>query len=141
MKLTGIGRNECRIISERALEALKVLEQELGVKVEREGAGKFDKDSYFEFKVRFTLEGADPGRKEFEAYASMFGLEAGDYGRPFVSRGRTFRISGVQPRGQKYPVLATGDDGKTYKFAAAGVIRAIGRIPSMPRLRETGRPF
>jgi len=62
----------------------------------------------------------------FKRHAHCYGLDAGQLGQSFKQRGRTFTICGLSARAKKYPILATGDDGKTYKFAPDGVRWAMG---------------
>lgn len=129
--LTKLGKPECREISHQALVALETLENELGLKIERVGNGTFDPDSYFEFKLRFTLAGADPGKKDFDRYADLFGLKPEDYGRTFVTRGETYQITGISPNRPKYPINAKSvRTGKSFKFQEASVQRALGITPT-----------
>ncbi len=57
--------------------------------------------------------------------AAIYGLEPSDLGRTFTSNGRTFKITGSNPRSQKYPILAALPNEKQYKFHDTVVKRGL----------------
>jgi hypothetical protein len=64
--------------------------------------------------------------RDFERYASGYGLDGGDLGRAFSSRGKRYEVTGLAMRSRKYPVLARcSNTGRTYKFTADLVKRAL----------------
>lgn len=74
-----------------------------------------------------TGEAMTPARRDFERYCGIFGLEPGDLGATFKSRGRTYTIVGLKTRARTYPILAERDDGQSFKFPADAVLRGLGR--------------
>lgn len=70
----------------------------------------------------------DPDKVKFEKTAYRVGVKKDAYGKTFTSNGKTFRITGVNPRAKKYPIQAvTINRGKRYKFS-------IYMIPSQYRV-------
>ena len=58
---------------------------------------------------------------EWDRHCGSYGFTKADFGKPFVSNGQSFTISGLKPRGKKYNILAKTAAGKCYKFAATRV--------------------
>lgn len=123
MAITTMDRAAIREIDAKMREALEAVAAELGLELEV-GGGSFD-PGVGTFKPKVTFKLATAGLNEWARWAPLLGLEVSDLGREFESRGRTFTIVGVAPRSTKYPVLAKGTDGRTYKFTEAGVRRAL----------------
>jgi len=67
---------------------------------------------------------ADPSVKQYERYASSYGLPPDGIGKRFGFNGRTYTVAGLSASSPKFPVLAIRDDGKTFKFAARTVVVA-----------------
>jgi hypothetical protein len=119
-----MDRSKAKLVGDKIMDALKTIEDELGVTFTR-GNGRFDSDS-ISFKITAMDRGENgevqtPEAKDFVYYAVSFGLKADDLGRTFRQGGETFTITGMKPRSRKYPVLATSASGKTYKFGADSV--------------------
>lgn len=60
---------------------------------------------------------------DFAAACNLVGLEPSDYGRTFTSRGRQYKVTGINLRRRKYPVSAERDDGRGFKFDSETVVR------------------
>jgi hypothetical protein len=102
-----------RTIAAAMKAALAAVEADLGVTIEV-GGGSYDPTGEFTPKVRVKLAGAD--RAAFEKYAPMVGLDPADFGREFSYNGKTVRISGLNLRAPRFPVILTDvKTGKTYK--------------------------
>jgi hypothetical protein len=113
-----------RQIAEAAEEALQAVAERFGLSVERKG-GKYD-PSVGTFDARFLFSAGDAAAKEWTRWASLLDsrLTPEDFGRSFKSGGRTFVVSGANPRATKRPVLAD-EGGRTYAFPAAAVASAL----------------
>lgn len=119
----AIDKRTAEQIGREVAEALQAVAERHGLTVAVRG-GTYDTTGLYRPKVEFKT--ADADREEFARYASMFGLEADDFGKTFTSNGREFRVSGVAPRSPKRPILAVEvATGKTYKFADAAVKMAL----------------
>ena len=117
-----MDRGQAKEVSAEMMKALAKIEKKLGVTFSR-GNGSFDANT-FSLKITATSNASDGSIQtkeevDFLANAFMFGLKKEDLGKTFnTSNGRTFRICGLKPRANKYPVLAkSAMDGKVYKFS------------------------
>lgn len=89
------------------------------------GTTKYGDEMTFSVKVtKVTLneDGVNTTSAEAKAhdtYANLYGLRGDALGARFQSGSqRWFTYSGIAARNRKMPILALGDDGKTYKFPA-----------------------
>lgn len=133
MTITTIDRSACRTIQTEALAALQAVASKYGLAV-TPNSGTFSPSSC---NVKFTFSpmvtAADLARTagpapvsggtsgvpaDFANKAALVGLKASDYGRVFTNgTGKQFKITGINLRGQKYPILATEvRTGKVFKF-------------------------
>ena len=114
--------------------ALALVAGKYGIKLALAGNVSFSPTGFrgrlegFVTEVR-TLDGATvcAEEAEFRQLAPMFGLEPGDYGKPFRSAGSVYVIAGIKPHRPKYPIVATGPQGGRYKFPEDAVRRGLGR--------------
>lgn len=126
-----MDRQKCRDLRVAIAEALKSVEDTFKVKV-CVGNASFSSASC-NFKIEFAEFNADgeAETKEIQAFKSLstlYGFQADDLGKEFVSNGKRFKIVGLAPRKSKYPLLATNlQDGRTYKFPVESVLFALGR--------------
>lgn len=107
------------------------VEQKFGVKATVMGGNFSTTDCTY--KVQFA-EVASNGTvqtreaQEFVRNAELFGLKPDDLGTEFSSAGRRFKITGLSTRSRRFPILGQQTDtGKTFKFPAATVCKALGR--------------
>ena len=65
---------------------------------------------------------SDAAKREWDKYCTFFGMKKEDFGRSFTTGKDAYVISGLKPKGRKYPILATATsterEGTTYKFSA-----------------------
>lgn len=61
----------------------------------------------------------------FARDAALVGLPTDCYGRTFKTRSGVFTIRDINLRAHEYPVLATRDDGKKFKFNETEVLRLL----------------
>lgn len=111
-----------RKIHDEVRAALEPIAEKYGLVLDRKGSS-YRRDALpvmMQFLIKETDEDGNAlgaSAKDFKKYAVMFGLKADDLGREFVTHGETFRITGLKPKSQKYPVLGENvRTGKTFKF-------------------------
>lgn len=112
-----IGRSEAKQISEAIAEALKPVEQELGVTITI-GGGTFD-PQVGTFKPKIEVSVGDAEKNEFALNAPLFALTEDDYEREFESHGHTYQLVAISTRRPKYPFVGRRLDGKQFKFTDA----------------------
>jgi hypothetical protein len=130
LKENDMDRNKVRLMQVDLGKMFADFEKKFDVKVSMGGA------RYGESNATFKIEASDKAadgtvlNKTVEAFkhdAKYYGLDADDFGKTFVFRRETFKISGLKPRSTRFPILATRTDGKTFKFPAGDVCRYLGK--------------
>jgi hypothetical protein len=117
-----IDRQTAQTLGREIEEALREIAERHSLTVELRG-GTYDA-STFRPRVEFKTSTAD--QDEFTRYANHYDLDPGDFGREFVSQGRTFRISGIAPRSPKRPILCDEvATGRMFKFTVDAVKDAL----------------
>lgn len=118
-----MDRATARQISEAAEAALRDVAERFGVTVKARG-GNFTTTT-FTAKFEFAAEGA--GEQDFERDCRMVGMVPDHFGAEFEVNGSIYKVSGLNLRAKKYPVIATKlSDGRSYKFPAETVKLRIG---------------
>jgi hypothetical protein len=122
--VSSIDRSTAKQIGAACEEALLEVAEKFGLTVTVRG-GSYDQ-TVGTFTPKIIFAEADAAKNEFVQYASMFLLDADDFGKEFVCGGITFRVCGIKTRATKMPILATkvGTD-KVYKFASEVVRKAL----------------
>ena len=141
--ITAFDRATCRIISQEATAALQAVAAKYGLSV-MAGSGSFSPAAFtpkFTFSPMVAVTAAPQGTvpyvtagsassipADFANKAALVGLQASDYGRTFTSQGKTFKITGINLKAHKFPILGTEiRTGKTFKFHADNVVRYLAR--------------
>jgi len=131
-KITIMDRAAARTLQNAFNKFLKDFGEDLGIVATTTGGGRFDSRS-LKVKVQLTLADTsvmvDAAKNDFEFYCSRFGLSKNDWGKPFLSRGKSYTICGIKPSSYKYPILGKSPKGTTYKFTADGVLVGMGKAP------------
>lgn len=128
-KIERFDRKTAKAVGLAVIEAVNDAVEELGL-VATQKPGTFDAGS-FTMKIELATvdENGDPRtheRTDFVEFASLFNLEPEDYGREFVSDGRTLKIVGLKPRNRSYPIIVEDvNTGKRYKFRGHAVEMAL----------------
>lgn len=105
-KITSKNGDE---IIDGAIAKLEAYAKSLGLAVAREGRWKYDRaGSYMDVTLRFTVGGEEgveaKQRADFEMFARYYGLENSDFGAVITSRGKQYKLIGLNTRrGAKYP--------------------------------------
>lgn len=125
----NITKNTLRVLRGAIDRALVDVGKEYDISLSLGNAKYTDVDFTFQLKgeVNETADGLSVAEKQFHEFSAWFGLTAKDYGRTFLSNGKTFSISGIKPNNRKYPILAS-HNGQTYKFTADAIKRHLGAI-------------
>lgn len=103
-------------------KALKDVEEKFGINISL-GNISFGSD---EFTVKMTVGIGKPGEglskmeKDFIDNKDYFGIRF-DLNYSFTSQGKTYKVVGLAPRSNKYPVLAQNSKGNVYKFGVGYV--------------------
>ena len=135
MKLTQIDRQAMQLLRAPIEEALKAVGAQYGVDL------KVGKGKYGHTNGSFTLEIGlpqgdgnvmDADAAAYKVNAFVFGLKAEWLFQTVTINGTVYKIVGLKPRSQKYPVIGESlRDGKRYKLTAASVQRAMGHTPDV----------
>jgi len=132
-KIKIMDRSTARVLQDTFNKFLKGFGKEHGIIISI-GSGRFDSRS-LKLKVELTVADVagivDKAKADFEFYASRFGLSKDDWGKPFLSRGKSYTICGIKPSSYKYPILGKSARGTTYKFTADGVLVGMGKTNSL----------
>lgn len=109
-KITNINARNGQTIVDGALEKLAAYAAELGLGVEQKGRWTYYRDGKtLELKLSFVVGGEegleDKQKQEFALMAFYFGLEAQDYGAVIESRGKKYKLIGINRRARRFPFL------------------------------------
>jgi hypothetical protein len=122
--ITSIDRAAARKLGAEAQLALQEVANKYGLTLTQKGGTYSPNASTVKFV--FAVAGAD--KSDFESYAHLYGLNAEDHGAEFKMSGKTFRITGINPRAPKFAILIEDvKTGKGYKCPTDSVLRALGR--------------
>lgn len=79
--------------------------------------------SYNEYSFRGKIEGAVKSQKSEEEnnihnlhLSQLLGFNKNIVGEKFSNMGRTFTVTRIDLKKRKFPIIALGDDGRSYKF-------------------------
>ncbi len=125
--ITKIDRAAIKLIGADVDIAMEAIAEKYGMTYKR-GSGRFS-DTTYSTKGDFSVHGdPDASRAEFVRNLPLVRDHQGqqvftesDFGRTFVTGRRSYTINGLHPSRPAYPVSATRDDGKGFKFPAEAV--------------------
>ena len=130
MAIKSFDRAACREVSDKVLEAIKPVAAQLGLAVKK-APGNFSPENFI-MKLEFSVIGEEGvaitrERQDYENQCFRFGLKKEWLDKVFsTSDGRNFQITGLRPRGRRYPVIAKDVvTNKSFKFNPRTVIRAM----------------
>lgn len=124
-----LSRQKVREIMADCEEALKAVAEKHGFELARRSCSYTEHEMPVAFRLVEVGEDGNALTREagaFEQLKKFYGLEGVSVGDTFKNRGRIFRVTGLNSRAPKYPVLAEDLQGKKYKFPAEVVARKIG---------------
>lgn len=115
-------RQTSPVVVRDILAALKGVEDKHGIKISREGGGRFNHDgTNLVFKLSCDVVGTGgenlAEKNEFERDAALFGFKPEHYGKEFTLAGETYRLTGFSYRARAMPIKAVRtSDNAPFKF-------------------------
>lgn len=128
--ITRFDRDVCRMVAQVAERAVREALAPYGLNVRVHG-GSFG-DGFYAMKIEAAVVQAgglvlDRDADAFLKLANLYGFEAADLGRTFEDVGHTWKVAGLKPKSDRFPVLVEREDGKRFKYPADRVLRGLGR--------------
>jgi hypothetical protein len=124
--ITEINRTTIKIIDEEINVAMAAIAEKFGLTYDAKG-GAFN-PTLGTLRVAGEFGTGDAKRNAFNSVIRFLTDEnhqpyftEDDFGRSFISRGRTYTITGANPRAPKFAIEADRDDGAGFKFPAKAV--------------------
>jgi hypothetical protein len=132
-KITSFKKADIQPMKAKVLDALAILEKELGVSFSFTGTNHYS-DIDITCSLVMTAAASDgtvqsAGQVSWNKYANMYGFSSEDLGKTFISNKEKFTITGLNPNRPTYPVSAMNTKDKSYKFSADQVLSALGKTP------------
>lgn len=119
-RIQSFDRSTCNAVSSEAMEALQAVAERYGLSLNRQ-PGRYSEGN-FTFKCEFKVVSDSGVPADFAQKAAVLGLPEDCFGQVFNSRGRSYKITGLNLRRRKYPVSAVCvESGRGFKFAAHDV--------------------
>lgn len=117
-------RSKVKQFNQDVLKAVEKVYKSYGMQYN--GSSTKYSDVSLELKLKFLINGENGesgDERLFKQYAFLYGVKDNDYGKTFTQGGRTFKLTGINPRAKKYPFV--GQDVKTgssYKFTRSAIV-------------------
>ena len=110
-------------------EALKAVAKKYGVEINPTNVKYDDIDFTLTLNVVRLVNGtSDANESLWSYYYKSYGFEREDYGKTVIINNETFKISGIDSKSRKYPILLTRvRDNKIYGYSTASVKEALNR--------------
>ena len=121
-KIDRFDGASCGAVADAAMEALAAVAESFGLTLVRQ-AGRYS-DSAFTFKAEFKATAADGAPADFALTARLLGLPEDCWGKELMVAGRACRITGLDLKKRKYPVLTTALDGSPGYRYTPGMVKA-----------------
>ena len=113
-------------LGDASRDALERIAEQFGMQVKVAG-GRYD-PTLGTFTPKVVFSETDSDERKFAEYATMVGVAPDDFGKEFRHAGERFKVTGVNPRAQRLPILASRlRDGRTFKFTSRAVLAALAR--------------
>lgn len=110
-------------------EALKAVAEKYGVEINPTNIKYDDIDFTLTLEVVRLVNGtSDANESLWSYYYKVYGFEKEDYGKTVVINNEEFKISGIDGKSKKYPIILTRvRDNKKYGYSIASVKAALNR--------------
>lgn len=110
-------------------EALKAVAEKYGVEINPTNIKYDDIDFTLTLEVVRLVNGtSDANESLWSYYYKVYGFEREDYGKTVVMNNEEFKISGIDGKSKKYPIILTRvRDNKKYGYSIASVKEALNR--------------
>lgn len=110
-------------------EALKAVAEKYGVEINPTNVKYDDIDFTLTLEVVKLVNGtSDANESLWSYYYKVYGFEREDYGKTVIMNNEEFKISGIDGKSKKYPIILTRvRDNKKYGYSIASVKEALNR--------------
>ena len=110
-------------------EALKAVAEKYGVEINPTTVRHGDIDFTITLDVSILVSGtSDANESLWSYYYKVYGFEREDYGKTVIMNNEEFKISGIDGKSKKYPIILTRvRDNKKYRYSIASVKEALSR--------------
>lgn len=110
-------------------EALKAVAEKYGVEINPTNIKYDDIDFTLTLEVvRLVNSTSNANESLWSYYYKVYGFEREDYGKIVVINNEEFKISGIDGKSKKYPIILTRvRDNKKYGYSIASVKEALNR--------------
>lgn len=110
-------------------EALKAVAEKYGVEINPTNIKYDDIDFTLTLEVVRLVNGtSDADESLWSYYYKAYGFEREDYGKTVIVDNEEFKISGIDSKSKKYPIILTRvKDNKKYGYSIASVKEALNR--------------
>lgn len=110
-------------------EALKAVAEKYGVEINPTNVKYDDIDFTLTLEVVRLVNGtSDANESLWSYYYKAYGFEREDYGKTVIIDNAEFKISGIDSKSKKYPIILTRvKDNKKYGYSIASVKEALNR--------------
>ena len=110
-------------------EALKAVAEKYGVEINPTNIKYDDIDFTLTLEVVRLVNGtSDANESLWSYYYKVYGFEREDYGKTIIMNNEEFKISGIDGKSKKYPIILTRvRDNKKYGYSIASVKEALNR--------------
>ena len=123
IKIKEWDKTSCNLIAAEVEKELAKFKSKYGITVKR-GNGKFSSTNFtLKIDLGLMVDGkvVDKYAEAWKKNAYFYGMNKGWLGKTFVSKGKTFKITGWNKSAHKYPVIAETLKGKAYKFTSDSI--------------------
>ena len=110
-------------------EALKAVAEKYGVEINPTNIKYDDIDFTLTLEVVRLVNGtSDANESLWSYYYKVYGFEREDYGKTIIMNNEEFKISGIDGKSKKYPIILTRvRDNKKYGYSIASVKEALNK--------------
>lgn len=116
-----INQTNLKNFREDLRQALKALEEKYEVKVEQ-GSISYDNDK---FNLKLTVKNLDADENRLQDLLNRNSVYRDIYQKTFREGTHTFTVVDFDSKSRKYDIICKRDDGKSFGFTLAGVLRAL----------------
>lgn len=115
--LNKFDKNNLNLLRVEIEKAIAPIKEKYGVAIKL-GGFKYD-DFHFHSKMEVDIKNQASAAKDLEQYATMstlLGFNKNIAGEVIAVNGKEFTVTKIDLGKPKFPIIATGDDGRSFKF-------------------------
>jgi small-conductance mechanosensitive channel len=115
--IENFNKENLKNIRQDITESLKEISEKYGIEISVGNISYHETQMSFPVKAIVLNENTNGKKEMFKRACVFYGLTESDFGKRFVSNSKTFEVDGLDPKKNKYPLIAKClTDGKKYKF-------------------------